>query len=225
MRLVLLLFVSLFTISTIRAQCEDLSLKEEVAMTENIALVRGVEIKNDSVVLEVIKKWKGDSVDEFVKIKQEPVISEYYRVDTGKTYLLFWFKGLSIDRCSRSSEFRFVHFEYQLDELLKDYSISNVPLYDTLLYRKRNVFEAGKQEFDVTKGKYAFYDVESGEQKAFGDLPVEISYFYPRRFYIIDKNVETATKKYDVVFAVSRDHKELIISKELKKKALQSLFK
>ncbi len=141
--------------------------------------------------------------------------------------MLFWFNKMSIDRCSRSSEFKFSHFEYELDELLSNYKVKNVLAYDSVQYNKRNKFISYKEglEYDLQKGKYAFYDVDIGKVVPFNDLPKELSYITPRRFYVVDKNVETAITKYDVVFAVILENKELILSKELKKRALQACFK
>ncbi|MBI33976.1 MAG: hypothetical protein CMP67_01255 [Flavobacteriales bacterium] len=209
----------------IRAQCESVTLKQEFETTQNIALVQAKKLHNDSIQVEIVKKWKGDSIGKYVKFELKKFNSEYLRLDTGKTYILFWFNGLSIDRCSRSSNFRYAHFEYELDLLYSKYKIENVLLYDSIQYRKKNIFEAGGQTFDVQKGKYAFYDVRTGNLKSFKDLPKDLSYRNRRKFYIIDKNVETAKQKYDVVFALVVDKKELQITKALKKRILSSLYK
>lgn len=208
-----------------RSQCEDLSLKQEAAMTENIAIVKAIEINKDSVSVEVVKKWKGDSIADLVKFELEDALSKDFRVDTGKTYMLFWYNDLDVDRCSRSSEYKYVHFEYELDDILPKYKVVNVPLYDTIQYQRRNTFMVEGKRYDIKKGKYAFYDVSSGEKKAFSELPKETSSYYPLRFYVVDKNVETANKKYDLVFAVVKSHNEFELTKAVKKKALQSLFK
>jgi hypothetical protein len=207
-------------------KCEDLTLEEEVYMSENIALVQGVSVVGDSVQLQVLKKWKGDSISNRFSLLQEPVTSKSFRLDSGKTYLLLWYHGFSIDRCSRTSDYKYVHFEFLLDELFKKHEFVNVPMYDSLKYKKDNILKTvSGQEFDVKKGKYAFYDLESGEVKAFDELPKETSFYYPRRFYIIDTKVETASVTYDVVFAMGKSHQEEVISTDLKKKALQALFK
>lgn len=223
----LLLFALLISVFSLKAQnCEDLSIEQEVYMTENIALVKSHQVVGDSVALEVIKKWKGDSVPDFFKLKQAELLSKHFRLDSNKTYLLFWYHNLGIDRCSRTAEFKYSHFEYKLDELFKDFEIKNVTEYDSILYKKRNVFQTvSGTKFDQKKGVYAFYDIESGEVKAFDELPKEVSYFYPRRFYIIDKQVKTATKTYDIVFAVSNTHEAAVITNDLKKAALKGLFK
>ena len=227
MKIVFCTFIFTLLSLAISAQCEDYSLKQEILMTQNIALVKGQKIIGDSVVVEVVKKWKGDSIGKFVKLKLEDPASKYFRVDTGKNYMLFWYNKMSIDRCSRSSEFKFSHFEYELDELLSDYKVKNIPVYDSVQYNKRNKFISFKEEleYDIQKGKYAFYDVNLGKVVPFKNLPKELSHINPRRFYVVDKNVETAITKYDVVFAVLLDSKELIITKELKKRALQACFK
>lgn len=213
----------LFSLS-LRAQCESITLHQEFQMTENIALVQGREIQRDSVIVEVLKKWKGTSNLKFLKFKKQEFNSEYFRLDTGKSYILFWFDGLEIDRCSRSSDFKYAHFEYELDRLYKKYKVQNVLLYDSISYNKKYIFEAGGQKFDVQKGKYAFYDVQTSSMKSFKDLPKDLSFRKKRKFYIIDKNVETAKNKYDIVFAMVVDRKELQISQSLKKKVIFSLY-
>ena len=213
----------LFSLS-LRAQCESITLHQEFQMTENIALVQGREIQRDSVIVEVLKKWKGTSNLKFLKFKIQEFNSEYFRLDTGKSYILFWFDGLEIDRCSRSSDFKYAHFEYELDRLYKKYKVQNVLLYDSISYNKKYIFEAGGQKFDVQKGKYAFYDVQTSSMKSFKDLPKDLSFRKKRKFYIIDKNVETAKNKYDIVFAMVVDRKELQISQSLKKKVIFSLY-
>jgi hypothetical protein len=222
-------FVFLVTILSIKinAQCDDYSLKQESVMTQNIALVKGGAIIGDSVVVEILKKWKGDSIHKYVKFKLENAVSKYFRVDTGKNYMLFWYNGMAIDRCSRSSEFKLVHFEEELDDLLPLNKVQNSSLYDSIKYNRRNKFISYKEgvEYNIQKGKYAFYDMELGKVVPFKSLPKELSSYYPRRFYFIDKNVETAVKTYDAVFAVLIANKELIVSKELRKRALQACFK
>ena len=227
MKIILHTFLLTLLSSAINAQCDNYSLKQEVLMTQNIALVKGRNIIGDSVVVEVVKKWKGDSIGKFVKFKLEDPASKYFRVDTGKIYMLFWFNGMSVDRCSRSSEYKFAHFEYELDELLSNYKVKNALIYDSVQYYKRNKFISYKEglEYDIQNGKYAFYDVNIGKVVPFNNLPKELSYINPRRFYVIDRNVETAITKYDVVFAVLVAQKELILSKDLKKRAIQACFK
>ena len=226
MKLNLLFFIVIWAGVSRSQKCEDLTLEQEVYMSENIALVQSIGVIGDSVQLQVLKKWKGDSISNQFSLLQESVTSKYFRLDSGKTYLLLWYHGFSIDRCSRTSDYKYVHFEYLLDELFKTHEYVNVPIYDSLKYRKKNVLKTvSGQEFDVKKGKYAFYDIESGEINAFNELPKETSFYYPRRFYIIDTKVETASFIYHVVFAMSKSHQKEIISNDLKKRALQSLFK
>lgn len=226
MRVKIFLFAMLITAVVKSQDCEDLSIEQEVYMTENIALVKSHKVIGDSVELEVIKKWKGDSIPQFFKMKQAALLSKHFRLDSNKTYLLFWYHNLAIERCSRTAEFKYSHFEYKLDELFKSFTVVNVTQYDSILYKKRNVFSTvSGAEFDQKKGVYAFYDIASGEVKSFSELPKEVSYFYPRRFYIIDKQVKTATKTYDIVFAVSNTHDAPEITNELKKAALKGLFK
>ena len=209
---------------SLRAQCKSITLHQEFQMTENIALVQGREIQKDSVIVEVLKKWKGDSNSKFIKFKNQEFNSEYFRLDTGKSYILFWYDGLSIDRCSRSSDFQYVHFEYELDRQYKKYKVQNVLLYDSISYNKKYIFEAGGQKFDVQKGKYAFYDVQTSRLRPFKDLPKDLSTRNKRKFYIIDKNIETAKAKYDIVFAMVVNRKDLQISQSLKKKVIFSLY-
>jgi hypothetical protein len=97
-------------------------------------------------------------------------------------------------------------------------------LYDSISYNKKYIFEAGGQKFDVHKGKYAFYDVQTSSLRSFKDLPKDLSTRNKRKFYIIDKNVETAKVKYDIVFAMVVDRKDLQISQSLKKKVIFSLY-
>ena len=225
MRKVLIYLLIFYASIPVQAQCESITLKQEFEMTQNIAIVHAKKIQGDSILVEVAKKWKGDSVGNFVKFERKEFNSEYFRLDTGKSYILFWFNGLSIDRCSRSSNFRYAHFEYELDLLYSKYKVENVLLYDSIQYQKNNIFQAGGQTFDVKKGKYAFYDIQTGSLKSFKDLPKDLSYRSKRRFYIIDKNVETAKHKYDIVFALIVDQKALNITRGLKKKVLSSLYK
>jgi hypothetical protein len=215
----------LFFYVSANAQCDAFTLKEEFEMTQNIAIVHGRELQGDSILVEVVKKWKGDSVGKLVKFKLQEFNTAYFRLDTGKVYILFWFNGLNIDRCSRSSDFRFTHFEYELDRLNSKYKVENVLLYDSILYKKKNVFKAGGQTFDIKKGKYAFFDVNSGGLKPFQDLPKDLSTRNKRKFYIIDKNVETAKSKFDIVFALIVDHKDFHITTGFKKKVLLTLYK
>ena len=225
MRKALIYLLIFYTSISVKAQCESITLKQEFEMTQNIAIVYAKKIQGDSILVEVAKKWKGDSIANFVKFERKEFNSEYFRLDTGKSYILFWFNGLSIDRCSRSSNFRYAHFEYELDLLYSKYKVENVLLYDSIQYQKNNIFQAGGQTFDVKNGKYAFYDIQTGSLKSFKDLPKDLSYRSKRRFYIIDKNVETAKHKYDVVFALVVDQKALNITRGLKKKILSSLYK
>jgi len=225
MRKALIYLLIFYTSISVKAQCESITLKQEFEMTQNIAIVHAKKIQGDSILVEVAKKWKGDSIGNFVKFERKEFNSEYFRLDTGKSYILFWFNGLSIDRCSRSSNFRYAHFEYELDLLYSKYKVENVLLYDSIQYQKNNIFQAGGQTFDVKNGKYAFYDIQTGSLKSFKDLPKDLSYRSKRRFYIIDKNVETAKHKYDVVFALVVDQKALNITRGLKKKILSSLYK
>ena len=225
MRKALIYLLIFYTSISVKAQCESITLKQEFEMTQNIAIVHAKKIQGDSILVEVAKKWKGDSIANFVKFERKEFNSEYFRLDTGKSYILFWFNGLSIDRCSRSSNFRYAHFEYELDLLYSKYKVENVLLYDSIQYQKNNIFQAGGQTFDVKNGKYAFYDIQTGSLKSFKDLPKDLSYRSKRRFYIIDKNVETAKHKYDVVFALVVDQKALNITRGLKKKILSSLYK
>ncbi len=222
------IFCSLFFVFisiALRAQCESITLKQELDMTQNVAIVQVKQRLGDSILVEIVKKWKGDSIDNFVKFEVKEFNLESFRLKTGNAYILFWFNGLSIDLCSRSSEFRYAHFEYELDHLYSKYKVENVLLYDSIKYRKKNVFRVGNQDFDVQKGKYAFYDVRTSSLKSFKDLPKDLSFRSKRKFYIIDKNVETAKHKFDVVFALIVDRKELQITSSLKKKILSSLYK
>lgn len=214
----------MFSTLLVGAQCDDLSLLEEISVTENVALVIGNEVKGDSIEIEILKKWKGDSISQFEHLKYQSGLGQEFKVDSGKVYMLFWYNGLDIDRCSRSSEYKMAHFEYQLDDQLKDYKVLNVPLYDSIQYEKRNIFHCEGKRYDIKQGLYAFYDLDAGELKSFENLPVETSNYYPKRFYLIDENLETAKKKYDAVFAVSKSHEPVVISNSQKKKVLQSLF-
>lgn len=218
-----LVFIFLFSLSS-NAQCESLTLRQEFELTQNIAIVKGHELKNDSIIVEVLKKWKGDSIGKFVTFKTQEFNTKYFKLDTGRFYILFWFNGLSIDRCSRSSDFRYAHFESELDRMYNKYIVKNVLLYDSILYKKNYIFEAGGQKFDIQKGHYAFYDIQTSSLKSFKDLPKDLSFRKKKKFYIIDKNIVTAKQKYDIVFALIVDRKELQITKSLKKKVLSTLY-
>ena len=89
MKIILCLFALLLSSLSLRAQCESITLYQEFQMTENIALVQGREIQKDSVIVEVLKKWKGDSNAKFIKFKNQEFNSEYFKLDTGKSYILF----------------------------------------------------------------------------------------------------------------------------------------
>tara|TARA_Y100000589_G_scaffold303268_1_gene315491 strand:+ start:207 stop:884 length:678 start_codon:yes stop_codon:yes gene_type:complete len=221
--IIFLFFIFLLSLST-NAQCEPITLRQEFELTQNIAIVKGHELKKDSIIVEVLKKWKGDSIGKFVTFKTQEFNTKYFKLDTGRFYILFWFNGLSIDRCSRSSDFRYAHFESELDRMYNKYVVKNVLLYDSILYKKNYIFEAGGQKFDIQKGQYAFYDIQTSSLKSFKDLPKDLSFRKKRKFYIIDKNIETAKHKFDVVFALIVDRKELQITKSLKKKVLSSLY-
>ena len=224
---ILLVFLMGILFSRLIAQCENYSLKQEVLMTQNIALVQGMQVIDDSVEVHIIKKWKGNSYGDGFKFKIEPIGSQYFRIDSGRNYLLFWFDSLQIDPCSRSAEYKHAHYEKELDEILSKNVVLSPQIYDSLNYIKRNVFKSYREnvQYDIQQGKFAFYDVRIDKLVPFKDLPKELSYFNPRRFYVIDKNIETAHTTYDAVFAVLLGKKELILTKELKKKALQACFK
>lgn len=221
-----LIFLVCLSFSSIYAQkCEELTLKQEVQMTENIALISTSKIIKDSISVEVIKKWKGDSIPDHFKLYKEAFDSEYFVLDSGKTYLLFWYHGLSIDRCSRSSNFKYVHFEYQLDDLYQGGETVNVLLYDSLKHEKNNVFTTvDGNTYDQSKGEYAFYDLEDQLIKDFEKLPKDISWYYPIRYYEIDSNIQTSVKLYEKVFAVSKTHKPIQITNKVKKEVLIGVY-
>lgn len=218
-------FLSILSLCAFSQECEELTIEQEVLITENIALVQTSSIIGDSIHVQVIKKWKGDSVASSFWFKRESVTSKYLRLDSNQVYVLFWYNGLPIDRCSRSAKYKYIHFEYQLDKLYSGAVVTNVLAYDSIIYRRENIFIAQSgEEFDQSKGEYAFYDAEEGVLKDYNELPKETSYFYPVRFYIVDRNIETARKKYEVVFVVSKSHQELIIDNELKKTVLLGVY-
>lgn len=218
------IFLSL-GLSGVAQNCDISPLDKEIYMTENIALVTTGEVRNDSVSVSVVKKWKGDSVPAHFMIKQEGILSKYFRLDSGKTYMLFWFHGFGVDRCSRTAEFKYTHFEYKLDELLKGGELINKSAYDSLTYAKANIFKTTSgQLFDRTKGNYAFYDVNAGELKEWDELPKETSYLFPLRYYIVDNNIKTASTTYDVVFAVDKSDVPLVIDNDLKKDAIKACY-
>lgn len=225
MKIIFSLLLLITSFSSFSQECEELTIEQEVLITENVALVQTSQIIGDSIFVHIVKKWKGDSISNSFWMKREAITSKYLRLDSNQIYVLFWYNDLPIDRCSRSAKYKYIHFEYQLDQLYGNAKINNVPAYDSILYRRNNIFVTEKgEEFDRSKGVYAFYDVEAGVLKDFSALPKETSYFYPVRFYEIDRNIETARKKYDVVFAVSKAHKELIIDNELKKTVLLGVY-
>ena len=52
---ILLMFLMGILFSRLIAQCENYSLKQEVLMTQNIALVQGMQVIDDSVEVHIIK--------------------------------------------------------------------------------------------------------------------------------------------------------------------------
>lgn len=225
MRVVLLFLVVLFHLEAFTQDCEILTIDQEVQLTENIALVHTRGFFGDSVKVEVLKKWKGDSIpDTFYLLKEDPVSSNYY-LDSSKTYMLFWYHGLAIDRCSRSSEYKFVHFEYALDNKYPQAQTKKVLAYDSLKYNKENVFYSNTGvRYDQSKGVYAYYDMESKSILPFEKLPKETSIFYPLRYTEVDSKVETSAVVYDKVFAVYKSRTELEVTNKVKKEVLTSLY-
>ena len=96
MRKVLIFFLIFYASIPIKAQCESVTLQQEFEMTQNIAIVHAKEIQGDSILVEVVKKWKGDSIGKFVKFEIKEFNLETFRLDTGKTYILFWFNAPKI---------------------------------------------------------------------------------------------------------------------------------
>lgn len=225
MKRFLVLLIVLFTFDGFSQECEDLSLEEETIFTENIVLAQGFAIENDSVLLKTIKHWKGDSIPDTLKIAQEDILSKYYRLDTATTYLLFFFHGIPIDRCSRTTDYTFVHFEYNLDILFKGGKVVDVPTYDTLKYQKEHIFTAEDSvTYDESKGKYAFYDYESGEIQTFQNLPKPTSSFFKLRYYVVDKDISIGEETYEILFCVYKSKDPLEIDTKIKKEALAALF-
>lgn len=220
------LFLVCFLFGNTYAQdCEELTLKQEVQMTENIALVSAGKVTNDSIEIEVIKKWKGDSILSYFNLYKEAFDSEYFVLDSGKTYLLFWYHDLSIDRCSRSSDYKYVHFEYELDEIFHNGETINVLAYDSLKHNKNNVFKTVEgKKYDRSKGTYAFFDLEDRMIKDFDKLPKDISWYYPIRYYEVDSNIQTATKTFERVFAVSKTHSPVQLTNKIKKEVLMGIY-
>ena len=109
------------------------SFEEALIADPDCSLFDAVDVLVDQFYNEHIYLFSAISV----KILLKEFNLETFRLDTGKTYILFWFNGLSIDRCSRSSDFRYAHFEYELDLLGSKYKVENVLLYDSIQYRKQ----------------------------------------------------------------------------------------
>lgn len=225
MKIQLSFLFSLLIAGVFAQDCEELTLKQEVQMTENIALVSASDVIGDSIQVDVVKKWKGDSIPDHFLLYKEAFDSEYFVLDSGKTYLLFWYHGLSIDRCSRSSDFKYVHFEYELDELFQNGETVNVLNYDSLKHRKNNVFKTVEGRwYDRSKGTYAFFDLEDRMIKSFEKLPKDISWYYPIRYYEVDSNIQTSSKTYEKVFAVSKTHRRIQLTNKIKKEVLIGVY-
>lgn len=223
-KIILLIFITV-GLSVLAQDCEIQSIEDEMMMTENIALVTTDSLIGDSLLISVVKKWKGDSIPKQFKIKQAGIVSKYYRLDTGKVYMLFWFHGFGIDPCSRTSEYKYTYFEFQLNKMFDQGEVVDVSRYDSIVYQRKNIFKTqdGKL-FDRTKGNYAFYDVEANQVLPWEKLPKETSFLYPVQYYFIEGNLETAKQKYDAVIAVYKSDKPLQITQELKKNAIKACF-
>jgi hypothetical protein len=65
--------------------CEVLTLDQEIQLTQNIALVTVGGIIRDSIEVNVVKKWKGDSINNQFLVAKETLFSDYILFDSSKT--------------------------------------------------------------------------------------------------------------------------------------------
>ena len=82
MRKALIYLLIIYATISVKAQCESITLKQEFEMTQNIAIVHAKKIQGDSILVEVVKKWKGDSIGNLVNFARKEFSSEYFRLDT-----------------------------------------------------------------------------------------------------------------------------------------------
>lgn len=226
MKIVRVVFFLVIAIASRAQECDILTLDEEIQITQNIALVTTGGFLGDSVVVNVIKKWKGNiDADQFF-IGKETLFSDYIAFDTAKTYMLFWYDSLPVNKCSRTSLYKFSHFEYLLDLKFNGGQVVDVLAYDSLKYRKTNIFTTVEGKvYDQSKGEYAFYNLQSQTVEPFKKLPQETSLYRPVRYYEVDSNITTSSKKYAKVFAVGKSHKIIPIDNKLKKEVLVGIYK
>jgi len=206
--------------------CEMSTLDQEIQLTQSIALVQTGDYVGDSVEVSVIKKWKGDSILNHFLVLKETLFSDYILFDTAKTYMLFWYNDLPVNKCSRTSQYKFVHFEYLLNIKFNGGEVVDVVTYDSLKYHKSNIFKTVEgKEYDESKANYAFYDLQSNTLQPFKKLPKETSYYHPVRFYEVDSNIKTSSTTFVKVFAVGKSHDIIPITNKVKKDVLIGIYK
>ena len=226
MKYSLIVIVFSFFLVSKAQDCETLTLDQEIQLTQNIALITIGGFLNDSIEVNVIKKWKGDSILNRFLISKETLFSDYILFDTSKTYMMFWYNNLPVNKCSRTSLYKFVHFEYHLDLKFNGGEVVDVLTYDSLKYNKSNIFKTvtGVQ-YDQSEANYAFYNLASQTIEPFNKLPKETSKYSPIRYYEVDSNIKTSSTTFVKVFAVSKFHKEISVTNKLKKEVLIGIYK
>jgi hypothetical protein len=213
-------------ISAKAQNCDVLTLDQEIQLTQNIALVRTGNYVGDSIEVSVIKKWKGDSISDHFLVLKETLFSDYILFDSIQTYMLFWYNNLPVNKCSRTSEYKFVHFEYLLDIKFNGGELLDIITYDSIKYRKYNIFTTVKgKQYDRSKANYSFYDLQSNSVQPFEKLPKETSYHYPIRFYEVDSNIKTFSTTFVKVFAVDKSNEVLPVTNKIKKDVLIGIYK
>tara|TARA_B110000211_G_C14048309_1_gene540036 strand:- start:1020 stop:1700 length:681 start_codon:yes stop_codon:yes gene_type:complete len=226
MKYFLSIIILSFFLSSEAQKCETLTLDQEIQLTQNIALVTIGGIVNDSIEVNVIKKWKGDSILNSFLISKETLFSDYILFDSSKTYMMFWYNNLPVNKCSRTSQYKYVHFEYHLDIKFNGGKVVDVLTYDSLKYNKNNIFKTVKGvQYDQSEGNYAFYNLTSQTIQPFNKLPKETSKYNPIRYYEVDSNIKTSSTTYIKVFAVGKSSKEIAVTNKIKKEVLIGIYK
>jgi hypothetical protein len=226
MRYIFGIIIFSFVFSTKAQNCEMLTLDQEIQLTQNIALVTIGAVVGDSIEVNVIKKWKGDSISNNFFVAKETLFSDYILFNSSKTYMLFWYDNLPVNKCSRTSQYKYVHFEYHLDIKFNEGEVINILAYDSLKYKKANIFRTiNGVQYDQSKGNYAYYDLTSGIVKPFSKLPKETSHYTPIRYYEVDSNIKTSSTTFVKVFAVSKSHKAISVTNKVKKEVLLEIYK
>ena len=226
MRSILVIITFTFFLTSKAKDCDVLTLEQEIHLTQNIALVTVGGFFNDSIELKVVKKWKGDSILNSFLVSKETLFSDYILFDPSKTYILFWYNKSPVNKCSRTAQYKYVHYEYHLDTEFDGGEIIDRLTYDSLQYNKNNIFKTvAGVKYDQSDTSYAFYDLASQTVKPFNELPKETSKYNPIHYYEVDSNLKTSYTTFVKVFAVSKSNKELFLTNKIKKQVLIGIFK